>query len=260
MDQQPTVVFSGAGWVSSASQRSGLFPIVNALPETKLRSVMERINTMNACHFFMACSPDRPKGSYTIDFSTTESLDYVPLMRTRCGLSGAEILRPDWRVALNTAQLPFVQHIDGRRTIREIAACMARNETSPRTSLADLEKDNRKLSQALWRLDCCDGTEPKFKRLARIRRRYHRGLCFRQQCELRCGNIGSTPGPLSPGRFAARPTPAKTALPAIRQLSRLTDWSSDHCRWCLMPAAHVEGVQFSRAHKSDCPRSTSAVS
>jgi hypothetical protein len=69
-------------------------------------------------------------------------------------LSGAEILRPDWRVTLNTAQLPFVQHIDGRRTIREIAACMARSETSPRTSVADLEKYGRKLFQALWRLDC----------------------------------------------------------------------------------------------------------
>jgi hypothetical protein len=78
------------GWlVSSASQRGGLFPIVNALPETKLWSVMERINTMNACHFFMACSPHRPKGFYTIDFSTTESLDYVPLMRMRCDLSPA---------------------------------------------------------------------------------------------------------------------------------------------------------------------------
>jgi hypothetical protein len=79
----------GGGLVSSASQRSGLFPIVNALPETKLWSVMERINTMTTCHFFMACSPHRPKGSYTIDFSTTESLDFVPLMRMRCDLSPA---------------------------------------------------------------------------------------------------------------------------------------------------------------------------
>ena len=108
---------------------------------------------MNTCHFFMACSPDRPKGSYTMDFSTTESLDYVPLMRMRCGLSAAEILRPDWRVTLNTAQLPFVQHIDGRRTIREIAACMARSETSPRTSVAEPGEIRPQAIQALWRLD-----------------------------------------------------------------------------------------------------------
>jgi hypothetical protein len=37
--------------------------VVSRLPETKLWAVMERINTMNACHFFMACSPDRPKES-----------------------------------------------------------------------------------------------------------------------------------------------------------------------------------------------------
>jgi hypothetical protein len=114
-------------------------------------------------------------------------------------LSGAEILRPDWRVTLNTAQLPFVQHIDGRPTIREIAACMARSETSPRTSVAALEEDGRKLFQALRRLDCV--------------------------------------------AMALNPK-----------------WASDHCRWCLMPAAPVEGVQFSHAHTGDCPRSTSAVS
>jgi hypothetical protein len=105
---------------------------------------MERINTMNACHFFMACSPHRPKGSYTIDFSTTESLDYVPLMRMRCDLSPAP-RSFDRGVTLNTAH--------GRRTIREIAACVARSETSPRTSVAALDKYGRKPFQALWRLD-----------------------------------------------------------------------------------------------------------
>src|SRR4029077_4973048 len=94
---------------------SGFYPAVNALPETRLWSVMERVNTSNACHFFMACRPDRSKASYAIDFSTAASLDYVPLMRMRCGLSGAEISRPDWCMTLNPAQLPFVRHVDGLR-------------------------------------------------------------------------------------------------------------------------------------------------
>ena len=106
---------------------SGFYAAANALPETKLWSVMERVQTSNGCHFFMACRPDRPKESYTIDFSTEDSLDYVPLFRMRCGLSGSEIFRPDWRMSLNAAQLPFVQHIDGRRTIREIAASVAQS-------------------------------------------------------------------------------------------------------------------------------------
>ncbi len=65
---------------------NALYPAINALPEPTLWSVIERLNTANACHFFMACRPERPKESYAIDFSTQECLDYVPLMRMRCGL------------------------------------------------------------------------------------------------------------------------------------------------------------------------------
>jgi SAM-dependent methyltransferase len=129
------------------------YQAVNALPERKLWSVMERLHILGGCHFFMACRPDRPKESYTIDFSTEDSLDYVPLFRMRCGLSGTEIFRPSWRMNLNAAQLPFVQHVDGRRTIREIAAGVAQSGESPRSSVADLEKFGRKLFQSLWRLD-----------------------------------------------------------------------------------------------------------
>ena len=129
------------------------YQAVHGLPETKLWSVMERIQTSNACHFFMACRPDRPKESYTIDFSTEDSLDYVPLFRMRCGLDGTEIFRSDWRMNLNTAQLPFVQRVDGRRTIREIAAGVAQSRQARRANVADLETFGRKLFQSLWRLD-----------------------------------------------------------------------------------------------------------
>jgi SAM-dependent methyltransferase len=132
---------------------SGVYPALNGLPEAKLWSVMERVQTLNACHFFMACRPERPKESYTIDFSTVDSLDYVPLMRMRCGLSGAEIFRPDWSLSLNAAQLPFVQHVDGRRTIREIAERVAQSGASRRGGAVDIEKFSRRLFQSLWRLD-----------------------------------------------------------------------------------------------------------
>lgn len=127
-----------------------VYPAVNALPEPTLWSVMERLHTVNACHFFMACRPERPKESYAIDFSTQACLDYVPLMRMRCRLAGNEIFRTDWRVALNSAQLPFVQHVDGQRTIREIAASVAQGS---RGGQADVEKFARRLFEALWRLD-----------------------------------------------------------------------------------------------------------
>jgi SAM-dependent methyltransferase len=129
-----------------------VYPAIKALPEPAQWAAVERLNTVNACHFFMACRPDRRKESYAIDFSTPDCLDYVPLMRMRCGLAGNEIYRSDWRRTLNSAQLPFVQQIDGQRTIREIAASV-HGEASSRGSAADVEKFARKLFQALWRLD-----------------------------------------------------------------------------------------------------------
>ncbi len=140
---------------------NGFYPAVNALPDAKIWSVMERVQNVNGCHFFMACRPERPKESYAIDFSTDESLDYVPMYRLRCGLAGADIFRPDWGMSLNAAQLPFVQHVDGRRTIREIAERVAAGEVR-RVDQASLEKSGRKLFQSLWRLDfLAMGLNPK---------------------------------------------------------------------------------------------------
>jgi SAM-dependent methyltransferase len=134
------------------ARSNAIYPAIDALPEPALWSAVERLNTVNACHFFMACRPERPKESYAIDFSTQASLDYVPLMRMRCGLAGNDIFRTDWRATLNSAQLPFVQQVDGRRTIGEIAASV-HSEALQRGSLTDVEKFARKLFQALWRLD-----------------------------------------------------------------------------------------------------------
>jgi hypothetical protein len=149
------------GWFNKApyyphnvlAPASELFAAVNALPDTNLWSVMERLNTNNGCHTFMACRPDRPKESYTIDFATRDSLDSVPLMRVRCGVSGSDICQPEGRMGLTPNQLAFVQHVDGRRTIREIAACVAHSGASQHNTTAHLEKFARELFQSLWRLD-----------------------------------------------------------------------------------------------------------
>jgi hypothetical protein len=52
---------------------------------------------------------------------------------------------------LNAAQLPFVQHIDGQRTIRDIAQSVAQSKDTSRGSAADFEAFGRKLFQALDR-------------------------------------------------------------------------------------------------------------
>ena len=135
------------------AQANTFYPVLNALPESKLWSVMERLQTVNACHLFIACRPDRPKELYAIDFSMDDALDYVPMWRARCAVSGTDIVRPDARLGLNPAQLPFVQYIDGRRTIRHIAALVAQRGESPGGSAADLEAFGCRLFQSLWRLD-----------------------------------------------------------------------------------------------------------
>lgn len=116
-------------------------------------SIMERVNTVNACHFFIACRPDRPERSYRIDFTSPEFVDYVPQMRLGCGVSGTEIFRRDWRVALDPTQLAFVQHIDGQRTIRQIAARVAGSGLLPDTTATHAEEIGRTLMQTLWQLD-----------------------------------------------------------------------------------------------------------
>jgi hypothetical protein len=69
------------------------------------------------------------------------------------GISGTDIFRPDWRMSLNADQLAYVRHVDGQRTIREIAAAVAQCGQSPHGSTAKLERFGRKLFQSLWRLD-----------------------------------------------------------------------------------------------------------
>jgi BMFP domain-containing protein YqiC len=46
-----------------------------------------------------------------------------------------------------------VQQVDGKRSIREIAASVAQSAASSRGSTDDVEKFARKLFQSLWRLD-----------------------------------------------------------------------------------------------------------
>jgi SAM-dependent methyltransferase len=132
---------------------SRLQAMLNQLPDIKLWSVMERLQPANATHFFIACRPERPKADYAIDFTTAAALDYVPLLRTACVLSGDEIHLPGAKLKLNPAQLPFVEQVDGRRTIREIIEKVAqRGDVGPENGNL-VREFGRKLFESLWRLD-----------------------------------------------------------------------------------------------------------
>jgi SAM-dependent methyltransferase len=149
------------GWLINApyythdwfSPGGSLDRAMNALPEAKLWSVIEDLHVLNACHFFIACRPDRPKKSYRINFSAADALHYVPRMRMGCRLDGEEIYRPNWRAGLTPDQLRFVQQVDGHRTIRQIAKRVAQSKEAPRANAAELGEFGRKLFESLWRLD-----------------------------------------------------------------------------------------------------------
>jgi SAM-dependent methyltransferase len=127
--------------------------MLGQLPDTKLWSVMERLQPANATHFFLACRPERSKEDYIIDFSTAGSLDYVPVARTACLLSGDELLSPGAKLKLNPAQLLILQQVDGRRTIREIVESAAQRSDIDQEGKAELIEFGRNLFQSLWRLD-----------------------------------------------------------------------------------------------------------
>lgn len=126
-------------------QSSEFFAAIDALPDAKKWSVIDRFRATNGCHFFVACRPDRPKASYTIDFTSDAAFDYVPVFRYRCGLAGNQVFRPGWSTTLSPDLTTLVGQIDGKRSIRDISAGGAQAQGSP---------DHVKhVIEGLWRLD-----------------------------------------------------------------------------------------------------------
>ena len=132
---------------------NSFYQAINALPEPQIASAMERLKTQNACHFFTACHSDRAQSTYRVDFSADNALDYVPLMRFRCGVAGQEIYRAGWRLRLDPTHLAFAQQIDGERTIREIAGRVAQSGVLGNSEAADLQGIGLELFEGLWRSD-----------------------------------------------------------------------------------------------------------
>lgn len=124
---------------------------IAALPERQQWSVMERINYRNGCHFFTACRPERPAESYAIDFSGQAFVTLVPDFRHACALIGPRISRYDWAFDLDGVQLSFIELVDGRRSIGEIAALV---EQRGRLSGSESAREAARATfQALWQLD-----------------------------------------------------------------------------------------------------------
>jgi SAM-dependent methyltransferase len=129
---------------------SAVHAALTKLPEPKLWSVMERLQTQNGCHFFYACRPDRPKEQYVFDFAGAEFLEYVPELRHRVRVEDDAIVREDWSIPLSPIQVSYLREVDGRSTIGEMITRL-----TGKTALADVadpERFARELYQSLWRI------------------------------------------------------------------------------------------------------------
>lgn len=124
--------------------------VISALPREKQWSIVERLNPRNGCHFFLACRRDRPRDSFVIDFASDHALDVIPEFRYRCSLDGQRLIRPDWSVDLDPSDVAIVHRIDGRRTIRELAALVSGETGDP---IHKVRLQVHDLCRTLWDLD-----------------------------------------------------------------------------------------------------------
>lgn len=138
-----------------APMNSGTFyAAVAALPREQQWAVMERINARNACHFFFATRPERPRDTYAIDFSTDACMAYVPSFRHGCRLDGSTLIRSNWQTSLGHLQTALAGKIDGRRSISEISTDVSQNSVLARgVNPAELDAVARSFFQWAWQLD-----------------------------------------------------------------------------------------------------------
>ena len=146
-------LFMKSPYYPPSHSASAFHASVEELPEHKQWSIMERINFNNACHFFTACRKDRPTEHYKINFSAETADQYVPSLRYRCTLNGSKLSRYNWTTNLTQTEAVFMQHVDGCRTISEIAALAAQASVFAEIAPAELQILAKILFQLLWRLD-----------------------------------------------------------------------------------------------------------
>ena len=146
-------LFFKAPYYAHRSSSRDVIAAVADLPTQQQWSVMERLNTRNACHFFMACRADRPRGTYAIDFASEEALEYVPSMRHGCLLEDRVIHRPDWRLKLDPGRSALVQRVDGLRTIRQIMDSAIKSADFPTMGSIDHREFALQTFQDLWKYD-----------------------------------------------------------------------------------------------------------
>lgn len=147
-------LFLRASYYPPTAPTSPFFSAVAALPREQQWSIMQRINASNACHYFLACRPERPLESYAIDFNSDAALGYVPTFRKACGFTGSAVRRHDgWARDLTPMQAALVEQIDGRRSIAEIIDLVTGSGTFARADRVEIAREALDLCRSLWEQD-----------------------------------------------------------------------------------------------------------
>jgi SAM-dependent methyltransferase len=135
------------------SPQSAFLSSIARLPAEKQWSIMEKINIQNACHFFMACRPERTLSSYKINFVSDDTLSYVPAFRYRCAVDGDEIVRHNWRTKLTADQLSVIRKINGQCAVSEIIDSIRRECQQFGVADGNLEAEVRAILEIFWKWD-----------------------------------------------------------------------------------------------------------
>lgn len=128
---------------------------VARLPQERQWSIMERYNPRNACHFFLACRPERPRSAYAIDLSSDAwakgtCAAYVPSFRHACRLDGSVVHRQDWQLELDSLPQNLLAEVDGRASIATIVARVAERTGAAAEDVSGIAAEVFRL---LWQLD-----------------------------------------------------------------------------------------------------------
>lgn len=147
-------VFLRASYYPPSPTDSDFFASIATLPREQQWSIMQRIHSNNACHYFLACRPERSLESYAIDFESDAALRYVPSFRTACGLTGSAVRRHDgWTRELTPVEAALLARVDGRASLEEITKGALASDDSSRADSAGLQAEALQLFRSLWRLD-----------------------------------------------------------------------------------------------------------
>jgi SAM-dependent methyltransferase len=146
-------LFLKAPYYAPRGTGNPFFGMVAALPDSQQWSIMERINSRNACHYFLACRTERSRESYVIDFADTRVMDAVPSFRKACRFEGNVLYRWDWELPLDTFASALMSRVDGHASIDEIVAQVIETGAFTGRDADNLRHTAHEVFRQLWQRD-----------------------------------------------------------------------------------------------------------